>query len=208
MAKKPVVKVATPVVTEPTIKQSVVPFNSEQMEIINQMIAQASQRGSSEPLSVYGKRDPRVIENVKVSQFDGKFVIGFKNLQNNPYKTTPKYSITKPGYDGKAAKEPYVTLLLSNDGVDIEEKEVALVDFMNFRDRIELPILKMEKKEVINDHGVLGRQGGDFAVEIGDNGQPVTPTAVKAESKQLIMKFYVQLPGFEKPVEFIEDFLA
>lgn len=203
-------EVIDPVINQTVISepQKSVAFSPEQMELVQRMIAESNKRGSGEALSVYGKRDPRKVESVKVSQFDGKFVLGFKNLQNNMYKSTPKYSIMKPGYEGKARVEPYVTLLLSNDGVNIEEKEVALVDFMDFREKMEFPITFMDKQEVIKDHGILGRQSIQFAGGIDDNGKPLTQTAIKAESKEVIMKFYVQLPGFEKPVEFIEDFLA
>lgn len=186
-----------------------VPFNAEQMEIINAMIANAQKRGVNEPISVYGQRDPRIVTTVKVSQFEGKFVTAFKNLQMNPFKKEPKYSTMKPGYMGKAAPEPYVTLILSNNGTDFVEKEVALVDFMDNRDKVEVPVVHTVKEEVIKDYGVLGRQGNTMAVAIDENGRPMAQVNLKAETKEVITKYYVQLPGFAHPVEFIgNDFLA
>jgi len=192
-----------------TTPQTHVPFNADQMEIIQQMIKQGQQRGVNEPLSVYGQRDPRQISTVKVSNFNGKFVVGFKDLNTNPFKKEPKYSIEKADPSRNLKKEPHVVLILSSNGTDMEELEVPLVDFMDQRMRIEVPVVHMEKVEVIKDHGVLGRIGNDVAFAVDDNGKPLQRVALKAESKEVIMKFYVQLPGFAHPVEFIgNDFLA
>lgn len=196
---------ATVMMTPPTH----VPFTADQMEVIQQMVAASQKRGINEPISVYGQRDNRVPTQVKVSQFEGKFVTGFKNLQLNSFKKEPKYSVMKPGYMGKATLEPHVILILSEDGNTFVEKEVALVDFMDNRDRVEVPIIHIEKLEVIRDHGVLGRRSGEFGVAIDENNRPLAQVSLKAESKEVITKYYVQIPGFAHPVEFIgDDFLA
>lgn len=190
-------------------QENTVPFTAEQMAIVEKMIQQSKVRGNTDSsISVYGMRDPKKIETVKVSQFDGMFVIGFKDLQNNPLKKTPKYSETKMDIIRKLPNEPFITLLLSNDGEKVVEKEVPLVDFMNYRERIVCPVIKLDKEEVIKDHGILGRQNDQFGAEIDENNRPVQSAGIKAEYKTNLMKYYVELPGFNKPVEFIEDFLA
>jgi len=193
-----------------TPEQSAVTFTPEQMEIIQQIVKQSSARGSGQPISVYGQRDPRKIQTVKVSNFDGKFVVGFKDLNTNPYKKEPKYSVMKQDLiRGFTKPEPFVTLLLSSNGTDIEELTLPLVDFMDQRMKIEVPVIHMEEKEVIEDHGLLGQRNDEMAIGLDDSGKPLQRIAIKQESKKVIQKFYVQIPGFAHPVEFIgSDFLA
>jgi len=209
VAKEPTVPTSIQEAQQAQMPTNDVPFTESQMAVVQKMIedTKASQSNGG-AISVYGKRDPRVITHVKVSVFDGKFVIGFKDLQNNPYVNIPKYSSVKTDINRKLNNQPFVTLLLSNDGVEIEEREVSLIDFMDSRGRVELEVLKMEKKENIKDHGLLGRPGGSFASGLNDEGGTLSKQSIKAESKELIMKFYVQPEGFAKAIELREDFLA
>lgn len=193
-----------------TPEQKAVTFTPEQMEVIQQIVKQSQGRGIGQPISVYGQRDPRKIQTVKVSNFDGKFVVGFKDLNTNPYKKEPKYSVMKQdAVRGFTKPEPFVTLMLSSNGTEIEELTLPLVDFMDQRMKIEVPVIHMEEQEVIEDHGLLGQRNDEMAIGIDDSGKPLQRVAIKQESKKVIQKFYVQIPGFAHPVEFIgSDFLA
>lgn len=189
-------------------KSTAVTFSPEQMEVINKLIASSKVTSSSpESISVYNVRDKKKIETVNVSRFDGKFVIGFKDVNNDPYNPTPKYYTEKLDVVRKLPNQPFVTLILS-DGKETEEKEVSLVDYLNYRKKFKANLVHIDSKEVINDHGLLGRINKDLGSMIDEKGNPIQSTAIRAESKQLVRKFYVELPGFDKPVEFIEDFLA
>jgi len=194
-------------IEEESKSQSNVTFTPEQMEVINKLINAQANRGSSEAVSVYNKRDIKKIETVNVSRFDNKFVIGFKNLNNDAYDTTPRYYEEKLDVVRKLPNQPFVTLILS-DGKETQEKDVALVDYVNYRKKMQCNVVKIEDKEIIEDHGLLGRTGSDIAGMVDDSGRPVTPIAVRAESKRVIRTYYIEVPGFDKPVEFIEDFLA
>ncbi len=203
--------IETPTQTVPlAIPQMAVPFTPEQMEIIQQLVKQTQSRGTNQPVSVYGKRDPRDITTVRVSNWEGKFVVGFKDMNNNPWKSQPKYNVMKQdAVRGFAKPEPFVTLILSSNGTDFEELTLPLVDFMDQRMKIELPVVHVDKQEVIKDHGTLGRRTDEMAVETDGNNRPVAQTNIKMESKEVVMKIYVQIPGFAHPVEFIgSDFLA
>lgn len=189
-------------------KTESVTFTPEQMEVISKMIASKTvAQNANEPISMYNVRDKKKIETVNVSRFDGKFVIAFKDQNNDPYETTPKYYVTKPDMIRKLPDVPYLTLVLS-DGKETIEKEVALIDYLNHRKKHQAQVVHIETKEVIEDHGLLGRIGADIAGMVDEKGRPVQATTIRAQSKKIIRKFYVELPGFDKPVEFIEDFLA
>lgn len=184
-------------------------FTPEQLEVVQRLIAESkSNQKDNGPLSVYGARDPREITHVKVSMFEGKFVIGFKDFQTNPYSKDKKFYQEKSLPERGLNRQPFVTLLLTSDGEDVEELEVALIDYMNYRTRIELPVESIEKKEVIEDHGVLGKRGEGMAVGLDSEGKPLSQLTLKAESKKTIMKFYVKLPDTDKVIEFTEDLLA
>ena len=144
-------------------KKAVV-FSPEQMSAIDEMFKNfqkdsKSSRSPNEAVSMYGLRDPKTISSVKVSRFDGHWVVGFKNQQTDPYKKTPKYY--KIGIDPirKLFNEPFVTLLLSDDGEKIEEKEVMLVTYLENRDTANLDVLEIKKTPHIYDHGILGSSG-------------------------------------------------
>lgn len=192
------------------IKNSTVHFTPEQLDLVQQLIKASQSKNERGAISMLtGQRDPKKIETVNVSRFDGKFVLGFKDLNKDPYRKVPKYWENKLDINRKLADQPFVTLLLSTDGKDIEEKEVALVDYMNNRIKEPMKVVHIDMKEIIDDHGILGRQGsGGFANAIDENGKLLTPVSIKAESKRVERKFYVELPGFETPVEFIDAFLA
>ena len=194
------------------IKASTVTFSTEQLELVQKMI-EASKGSSGNARTTISRytdvRDPKKVEKVKVSRFDGKFVLGFKNLNTDPYRKDPKYSENKFDAHRKLDAQPFVTLLLSENGSDISEKEVSLIDYMNNRTQVECKVKNIETTEIIDDKGILGRQGtGGYASAVDDLGNPEKPIAIKAEVKRVERVFHVEIPGFSKPVEFIEAFLA
>jgi hypothetical protein len=200
-----------------TIKQNTenVVFSPEQMEVVQALIAQSrdvSTKKEREAISRFtNTRNKKEIMSVPIYQFDGKFVIGFKDLNKNPYRKTAKYCELKLDIHRKLADQPFVTLLLSSDGEDIEEKEVSLIDYMGNREKviIEKPNFEITTEEVIEDHGIVGKGGGGtFAAEIDGSGRTVTPMLVKAETKLERRTYKINLPGFKKPVKLIEEFLA
>ncbi len=206
----------TPKTPREAIAASTAAFSPEQMDLVMQLIAAnkestTNERGQSAISRFTDVRNPKEIMTCPVYRFDGKFVLGFKDLNKDPYRKAPKYSEAKLDINRGLKDQPFVTLLLSNDGVDIEEKEVPLIDYVNNRMKVEIPKGDFEIKndDVIKDYGVIGRGGGGaFAQDIGGNGQPISPVKIKAETKETQRTFIVKLPGFEKPVTFIEAFLA
>ena len=133
-------------------KTEQVTFTPEQMEVISKIIASKSVKQSeNEPISVYNVRDKKKIETVNVSRFDGKFVIAFKDQNNDPYETTPRYYITKHDLNRKLADVPYITLILS-DGKESIEKEVALIDYLNHRKKHQAKVVHIDLQEIIEDH--------------------------------------------------------
>lgn len=197
-----------------------VTFSAEQIELIDQMFEARLKDSKVRPdtpngISVYNIRDPKKIESVIVSRFDAKWVLGFKNLQNDPYKKTPKYIRYGVEPIRKLANEPYVTLLLSDDGKNITEKEVLLVDYMEYRDRKNIPVVECKVKEIIHDHGVLGGSS-QFAVAVNDKGNPEARPTILAQSKSEERRFVLNLQKFdaqgnedgEFQHEFITDFLG
>ena len=196
-----------------------VTFSPEQIVLIEKMlnervksITSSSSESPNNAISVYNLRDPKSIETVKVSRFDDgtevKWVLGFKDLQNDQYKKTPKY--VRYGIDPirKLHNEPYVTLLLSNDGKTIVEKEVLLIDYMQNRTQENIKVIECKVKETIHDHGVLGSRGGAFGVAIDEKGNTESRPTILAQSKSETRTFVVQLPGFKTTTEFITDFLG
>lgn len=164
----------------------------------------------NEGFSVYGQRDPKKIETVNVRQMDGKFVVGFKNHQKNPYKKdVTKYTTMEFDPMIQKPNQPFITLLLSDGSEDekgnlvIEEKHVRLLDYVENRDTYVAKVSKAEKKEVIDNFGILG--GHAMASEIDAKGNKVSYPSVNKETKKEILTFYVELPGFSKPVEFVND---
>lgn len=196
-----------------------VSFTPEQMAVIERMIERrASYNGqevsSARPqgISMYNLRDPKKIEAVMMSRFDAKWVVGFKNLQKDPYKKTPSYLRYGPEPIRKLPNEPYITLLLSEDGKKIEEKEVLLLDYMENREKIEVPVVDIKVKEVIHDHGVLGSSGEyagavDIDPKTGRNVN-VKPQTILQQSKTEDRTFIVQVPDFAEPLSIIADFLG
>jgi len=191
-----------------------VTFSPEQIKQIDKMMAERMKSVESRqsenpnnPISLYNLRDPKSIDTVKVSRFDAKWVLGFKNLQNDPYKKTPKYLRYGVEPIRKLPNEPYVTLLLSADGKKIEEKEVLLLDYMENREKIDIPVIKCEVKTIINDHGILGAVGS-YGVAVNEKGNPESRPTYKMESKSEERVFTVKLPEFDFEVEFITDFLG
>ena len=196
-------------IVEKTIKEPV-GFTPEQLSEVNRLIAESvrsSARETGEAQSVYGQRDPKNIESVNVRRIFGKFVVGYKNLQTDPMrKDVPKY--LRYGNDPyrKLDNVPFITLILS-DGTNEEEKEVMLTDYYRDRDSYQAKVVDTVTKKDIQNHGLLGRTG-NMAREVDDKGHLVIRSAVKAESVKVITRYMVELPGFDKPVEFNQDFLA
>lgn len=195
----------------PTAKENVT-FSPEQLAVVNDLIAKSvrssSREGQNSAISVYGQRDPKSIESVNVKRMFGKFVVGFKNLQNDPMRMdVPKY--LRYGVDPfrKLDNQPFITLLLSNDGEEIEEKEVLLTDYYRDRETFQAKVVEIKVNKDIQDHGLLGRSG-NMAREVDDKGRLVMHSAVKAESVKETRTYFAELPGFNKPVEFNQDFLA
>lgn len=195
-----------------SISASTVSFTPEQLDLVKKLIeaSKGSSTGQRGAISRYSDvRDPKSIETAKVSRFDGKFVIGFKDLNTDPYRKAPKYCENKLDIARKLPDQPFVTLLLSNDGKEISEKEVSLVDYMNNREQMQCKVTGVHKKEIIEDKGLLGRQGSSgVAGAIDDSGRLLEPVAIKAEVKRVELTLDVEIPGFDKPVTFIEAFLA
>lgn len=178
-----------------------VTFSPEQIALIDKMFEERTKSMTQRPdkpnaISMYNIRDPKKIETVKVSRFDAKWVIGFKNLQNDPFKKMPKYLRYGVEPIRKLPNEPYVTLLLSNDGKEIIEKELLLVDYMEYRDQKDVPVVKCNIQEVINDHGVLG-SSSQFAIAVNDKGNPEARPTILQQSKSEIRTFDVKLPTFD-----------
>lgn len=191
-----------------------VTFTPDQIELVNKMLDERvkglSQRqdNPNSPVSLYNMRDPKEIKTVSVSRFEGKWVVGFKNIQTDSFKKHIALYL-EYGVDPvrRLNREPYVTLLLSADGKKIEEKKVLLIDYMEYRDKVNVPVIKVNTKEVIHDHGVLGRTG-QFAVAIDDKGNPETRPTIMAQSKTIERTFEVKLEGFADTTTFITDFLG
>lgn len=176
--------------------------------MIESRVRSSAKTDGDKAFSVYGARDPKTIESVNVKRILGKFVIGFKDLQDDEFKKVPKYLRYQMDPIRKLANQPYITLLLSNNGKDIEEKEILLSDYYNERDYFKVPVIDVKVKKIISQNGLLGRGGGDLAREIDDKGRMVSRNGIKAEVAFETRVFVVELPGFDEPVEFIEDFLS
>lgn len=191
------------------IKATTIGFSPEQMELVRSMIDAAKGSGERGSVSRYTDvRDPKKLETVKVSRFDNKFVLGFKDLNIDPYRKAPKYSENKLDLVRKLPDQPFVTLILS-DGGEQTEKEVSLIDYMNNREQVQCKVAGVKEKEVIDDKGILGRQGGGgYASAVDGDGKLVHSVAVKAEVKRIERNILVEVPGFDEPVSFIEAFLA
>lgn len=186
-----------------------VSFSSEQLSVVNKMIQEAIKGNASpnDPVSVYNLRDPKKIETVNVRRFEAKFVVGFKNVQKDPMKAKPKYITLDVDPIRKLTQEPYITLLLSDDGVDIEERKVLLVDYMANRDVYQADVLEIRDKEIIHDHGILGNRGA-MGIAVNEKYEAEPRPTMKAQSKSIQRSFVVQLPGFKEKSVFISDFLA
>ena len=211
MAEKPEKKEVTTSANAPAVT-----FTNEQIALINTMMAErekslrdsmARPDSPNSPISLYNIRDPKEIKTVQVSRFDSKWVIGFKDLQNDPYKKFPKYLRYGIEPIRKLNNEPYVTLLLSSDGKSVVEKEVLLLDYMQNRDKVNVDVIKVRVQEKINDHGILGG-GGNFAVSIDEKGKPESRPTILAQSKSEERFFTVQLDGFSETTELSTDFLG
>lgn len=179
-------------------------FSPEQLDVVRQMIAEGVKAGTQrgqDPTSMYNLRDPLSIEtvNVRQSKQDGKFVIGYKDMQQNPFDKAQGIKVFTT-YEKVAGKdEPFLTLLVSSDGVDVEERKIRLDDFMNNYPRFKnVPCLKVEVKEIIDDHGILGASG-EYAVGQDDQGKPLARAQIMAQTKRQERTFLIQLPGFKEP---------
>lgn len=194
-------------------KKAVV-FSPEQMDVINEMFKNYSKdskmgRSPNEPISMYGLRDPKTISTVNVSRFDGHWVLGFKNHQSDPYKKFPQYYKLGILIDGdrKLNNQPYVTLLLTDDGEKVEEKEVPLGTYLENRGLERLDVIDAKVTPVIHDHGILG-SSGNYAVAVNDKGNPESRPTIKAESKSEERTFLVHPEGFKEPYWYHTDFLG
>lgn len=192
-------------------KKAVV-FSPEQMQAIDEMFKNFQKdtkeaRSPNSAISMYDLRDPKKISTVKVSRFDGHWVLGFKDLQADPYKKTKQYC--RIGIDPvrKLFNEPFVTLLLSDDGETIEEKEVLLLTYMENRDTVPLDVIEIKEVTRIMDHGILGNTGA-FAIAINEKGNPENRPTIKAQSKTIDREFLVKPEGFKEAHWYITDFLG
>lgn len=187
-----------------------VTFSPEQLAVVNSLIEKAVKSNKPEGsedkgISVYGLRDPKTIETVNVNRFDGKFVIGFKNVQKDPFKKEPLYIEYAPDPIRKLNREPYITLILS-DGTDTEERKVLLVDYYEQRrNKYQAKVVDIKVEKIIEDHGLLGGSSG-MAREIDASGKTIQRPVIKAQSMREKRTFLVELPGFSEPVEFADDF--
>lgn len=191
------------------IVKSDVAFTSEQMSIIQKMLdeVKSNSRSGAESISVYNARDPKSIETVNVRRIDGKFVVGLKNHNKDPFKKKPQYCIYKGIPERGLLNEPFVTLILSDDGKTFEEKEMSLIDYVSQRDKIKCDVVKIEVKEIIVDHGILGSTG-EYAIAVDSKGLPEARPTILAQVKHEERVFHVTVPGFEQPYQFITDFLS
>jgi hypothetical protein len=191
-------------------KDKEVTFTAEQLAAVNEMIAKSMKQNNNPAVdngvSVYGQRDPKSIESVNVKRIFGKFVLGFKDVQNDPLKKTAQYISYQFDPIRKLNNQAYLTLLLSNDGKDIEEKEIIISDYYYNREYYQAKVVDIEVNKEIQDHGYLGNSA--MAREIDGKGNVIQRPKIKAESVKETRRFLVELPGFEKNVWFIEDFLA
>lgn len=201
------------------------PFTPSQIAVVQKMMEDLkasmmaapdrSANNPNSPISVYNLRDPKTIETVKVSRFDAKWVLGFKNLQADPYKKTAKYLRYGVEPIRKLHNEPYVTLQLSMDGEHIEEKEVLLLDYMENREVQDIKVVDVKVEPKIHDHGVLGASS-QFAIAVNSKGEPEARPTILAQSKSEIRTFTVKLPEFNAAGDqtgefehvFITDFLG
>ena len=184
-------------------------FTPEQMEIIQGMLSEARSNNTKDTssISVYNSRDPKSIESVNVKRIEGKFVVGFKDLQNDSFKKIPKYLSYEAMPSRGLVKEPFITLILSDDGKEFEEKKMALVDYTDEREYYQAKCIEVKIKKIIEDHGILG-SSGEYAGEVDAKGVPVTRQTVLAQTEREERVFVVELPSFAKPVEMISAFLA
>lgn len=191
--------------------EKAVTFTPDQIALIDKMFKDRSkaEKSSRSPnaISMYNLRDPKAIQSVKVSRFDGHWVIGFKDLQQDPYKKNKQY--LRYGVDPirKLFNEPFVTLLLTDDGEKITEKEVMLITYMENRDQKDIPVIEKKEHPRINDHGVLG-SNGNYAVAIDDKGAVESRPTILQQSKSVDLSFIIQPDGFKTPHEFSTDFLG
>jgi hypothetical protein len=196
-----------------TTKKEKVAFTAEQMEIIQSMLAETRQASSErrvDAISMYNMRDPKAIESVNIKRINGKFVMGFKNFQNDPFKKTPRYLEYKKDEARGLLQEPFITLLLQEDEKSkVEEFPMLLLDYVTQgkRDQYQAKVVDIKRKKVIEDHGYLG-SSGEFATAVDEKGNPEKRTAIMAQTEREERVFLVELPGFSEPVEFIPDFLA
>ena len=201
--------------TSETPIQGMPPLNTEQLEYLMKMIENSkAEETKASGFSLYDMRDPRTIQTVNVKRFAGndgatKFVVAFKDFQNDKFKKTPKYTVMQ--FDPVTGKnsQPFVTLILSDGSEDengkliTEEKEVRLIDYVEYRERFDAKVLNTEKRSVVKSFGILG--GHAMASEVDAKGMKVSYPNVNKETKEDVMIFHVELPGFSKPVEFLND---
>lgn len=190
-------------------------FTPEQMSVIQNMMEQARKQGDSrrpDAISMYNMRDITKIETVNVKRIDGKFVMAFKNWQKDKFKTKPvwlQYELDN-SRGGPASREPFITLILQEDeNSPVVEQKMLLVDYvtMGKRDQYQAKVVDIKMEEIIEDWGVLG-QRGEYAGAIDDKGNLESVPKILAQTKREERVFFVELPGFSKPVSFISDFLA
>lgn len=186
--------------TTPKNAKAPVTFTEEQLALVQKMISDASsnaQANSNNPISPYNVRDIKKIETVNVRRFEGMYVLGFKNLQKDPFKKAPLYVEYGVDIARKLQNEPYVTLLLSNDGKEMVEKKVLLIDYMNNRDTYVAKVLNITEEAKITDLGILGRVGNDMGTTIDASGRVERGPAVSMQTKSIIRTFEVELENLD-----------
>ncbi len=157
-------------------------------------------------ISMYNLRDPKKIESVNIKRIDGKFVMGFKNFQKDAFKKTPQWLQYEldASRGGAPTREPFVTLFLQeNEADEVTERKMMLVDYITEgkRDQYQAKVLDVKVEEIIESHGFLGGRG-EYAGAIDEKGAPSVVPKILAETKREKRTFFVELPGFSKPVEF------
>ncbi len=183
-----------------------VAFTTDQLAVIEKMLASRmsqSKKNDNDAVSVYNVRDPQKVETVNVQRIFGKFVIGFKNMQDDPLNPRPKYIVQEFDPIRRLHDQGYITLILS-DGKETEEKKMLVSDYTNNRVKYVADVIRTEKETIIEDHGVLG-SSNQYAIAVDEKGNPTVRQSIKAETKRVETTYYVELPGFDEPVKIIDN---
>lgn len=195
---------------EVDLNKSTQTITPEMMDAIKSILAQekANDKNRDNSFSVLTDvRDPKKIEQVRIKRLDGKFVVGFKDYNTDPFRKTPRYTINKMHLERKLPNEPFITLILSTDGETFEEKELPHVDYMNYREDFPVDVIEVKKHQIIENKGLI-TQNPSMAYEVDNKGQMINSGMIRQEVVREEISFIIQLPGFANPIEIKSDFLA